>query len=207
MSRATVHRSLWLREALRGEADQSPLVGAQRADIAIIGGGYVGLWTALRLKEHAPSCDVALIEQDVCGGGAPSTGPTPVCPSSAVSAVGRTSSMASDGAAPGWRNRRSGGVSWRALPSGATTSGAGAGWLSSVRVASHRSRSAISAPTSSYGPSSRRGGARIGVNGRVGWSLCCLPSCPGRTTGALRSRPGSPLGRDVDLICCELPPE
>ena len=64
------HRSLWLHEALRGEEDQPPLAGARRADVAIIGGGYVGLWTALRLKEQAPSCDVAIVEQDICGGGA-----------------------------------------------------------------------------------------------------------------------------------------
>ena len=36
-------RSLWLREALQGEDVEPPLQGAQRADIAIVGGGYVGL--------------------------------------------------------------------------------------------------------------------------------------------------------------------
>ena len=64
------HRSLWLQEALQGEEVQLPLSGAQRADVAIIGGGYVGLWTALRIKEQVPSCDVAIVEQDICGGGA-----------------------------------------------------------------------------------------------------------------------------------------
>ena len=64
------HRSLWLREAIRAEAPLPPLAGAARADVAIVGGGYVGLWTALRIKEHEPECDVALLEQDVCGGGA-----------------------------------------------------------------------------------------------------------------------------------------
>src|SRR5690348_12936931 len=67
---AQPYRSLWLQEALQGEEDQPPLRGAQRADVAIIGGGYVGLWTALRIKEQAPSCDVAIVEQDICGGGA-----------------------------------------------------------------------------------------------------------------------------------------
>lgn len=66
------HRSLWLQEALQREDEvtATPLSGAQRADIAIIGGGYVGLWTALRIKEREPACDVAIVEQDICGGGA-----------------------------------------------------------------------------------------------------------------------------------------
>jgi putative aminophosphonate oxidoreductase len=64
------HRSLWLQEVL-GDAPPAPaLEGAERADVAIVGGGYVGLWTAIRIKEHDPACDVALLEQDVCGGGA-----------------------------------------------------------------------------------------------------------------------------------------
>ncbi len=41
-----------------------------RADVAIIGGGYVGLWTALRIKAQSPSTDVVVLEQDICGGGA-----------------------------------------------------------------------------------------------------------------------------------------
>jgi putative aminophosphonate oxidoreductase len=64
------HRSLWLAQTLPGERDASPLAGSATADVAIIGGGYVGLWTALRLKELEPQCDVAIIERDVCGGGA-----------------------------------------------------------------------------------------------------------------------------------------
>jgi len=35
-----------------------------------VGGGYVGLWTALGIKRLDPSCDVAVLEQDICGGGA-----------------------------------------------------------------------------------------------------------------------------------------
>ena len=64
------HRSLWLQEALGDAPDAEPLVGAQRADVAIVGGGFVGLWTALRIKEHEPDCDVVVLEQDVCGYGA-----------------------------------------------------------------------------------------------------------------------------------------
>src|SRR5215207_9383668 len=64
------HRSLWLREALVGEELAPPLEGAVRADVAIVGGGYVGLWTAIRIKEADPGCDVVVVERDVCGGGA-----------------------------------------------------------------------------------------------------------------------------------------
>ncbi len=47
-----------------------PLEGSVAADVCIVGGGYTGLWTALRLKELEPSLDVAIVEADVCGGGA-----------------------------------------------------------------------------------------------------------------------------------------
>jgi putative aminophosphonate oxidoreductase len=64
------HRSLWLQETLTDAPLEPPLEGAQRADVAIIGGGYVGLWTAIRIKEKDPTCEVALFEEDICGGGA-----------------------------------------------------------------------------------------------------------------------------------------
>ncbi|MDH1303877.1 FAD-dependent oxidoreductase [Achromobacter sp. GD03932] len=48
----------------------APLTGSQAADIVIIGGGYVGLWTALSIKELSPQSKVVVLERDVCGGGA-----------------------------------------------------------------------------------------------------------------------------------------
>ncbi|MGI8422278.1 MAG: NAD(P)/FAD-dependent oxidoreductase, partial [Gaiellaceae bacterium] len=63
------HRSLWLEAAL-GDEDMSALDEPARADVCIVGGGYVGLWTALRLKEWDPACNVILLEAEVCGGGA-----------------------------------------------------------------------------------------------------------------------------------------
>ena len=64
-------RSLWLQEALAKD-DETPslLRGSVRAEVCVVGGGYTGLWTALRLKELEPSLDVVLVEADVCGGGA-----------------------------------------------------------------------------------------------------------------------------------------
>jgi glycine/D-amino acid oxidase-like deaminating enzyme len=63
----------WLEEALaaEGEADTvaPPLDGDAEADVAIVGGGYTGLWTALALKERDPDLRVVLLEADECGRG------------------------------------------------------------------------------------------------------------------------------------------
>ena len=66
----SAHRSLWLREALAGERRLPELGGDDSADVAIVGAGYVGLWTAIRIREAEPDCDVVVLERDICGGGA-----------------------------------------------------------------------------------------------------------------------------------------
>ena len=65
-------RSWWLRDALADEPGEPapPLPGDAGADVAILGGGYTGMWTALHMKELDPGIDVAIVEQDICGGGA-----------------------------------------------------------------------------------------------------------------------------------------
>jgi glycine/D-amino acid oxidase-like deaminating enzyme len=40
------------------------------ADVCVVGGGFTGLWTALSLKRRDPSLSVAVLEADICGGGA-----------------------------------------------------------------------------------------------------------------------------------------
>jgi glycine/D-amino acid oxidase-like deaminating enzyme len=71
MKTRTEGRCLWLRQAIApGEEDAAALEGTQRADIAIVGGGYAGLWTALELKRRNPAIDIAIVEADICGGGA-----------------------------------------------------------------------------------------------------------------------------------------
>ena len=74
--RPGARRSFWLREALAGEpaslaADVAapPFTGHARVDIAILGGGFTGLWTALRIRELEPGARVAILEQDLCGAG------------------------------------------------------------------------------------------------------------------------------------------
>lgn len=44
-----------------------PLTAATDAGLAVIGGGYSGLWTALLAKERNPGTDVVLLESGLCG--------------------------------------------------------------------------------------------------------------------------------------------
>ncbi len=62
----------WLDEALAAETDapEAPaLEGEEHADVAIIGGGYTGLWTALAVKDLDPSAEVVVLESEICGWG------------------------------------------------------------------------------------------------------------------------------------------
>jgi len=64
--------SWWLEQALAAEGDPPPaaaLAGAESAHVAIVGGGYTGLWTALALRERAPELRVTLLEAEICGHG------------------------------------------------------------------------------------------------------------------------------------------
>lgn len=59
----------WL--ATRTDPQPCPVLrGAHAAEVAIIGAGFTGLWSALFLKELAPALDVVVIEQAVAGYGA-----------------------------------------------------------------------------------------------------------------------------------------
>ena len=62
-------RSYWL-QSIGADAVTEPLVGSDTADVVIVGGGYTGLWTALRLRELAPETRVMVLEADFCGSGA-----------------------------------------------------------------------------------------------------------------------------------------
>jgi glycine/D-amino acid oxidase-like deaminating enzyme len=58
----------WLQEA-PPDPEQPPLDGDTRADVAIVGGGFTGLWTALTLKQRSPGADVVVLEAGRCGFG------------------------------------------------------------------------------------------------------------------------------------------
>lgn len=63
--------SWWLREALAADpgVPVAPLAGETTADVAIVGGGYTGLWAAFFLTELAPGARIVLLEQAICGAG------------------------------------------------------------------------------------------------------------------------------------------
>lgn len=46
-----------------------PLEGDTRADVVVVGGGYLGMWAAWHLLELEPELDVVLLEAAVCGHG------------------------------------------------------------------------------------------------------------------------------------------
>ncbi len=58
----------WLDEP--GPDPCEPLRGDEKADLAVVGGGYTGLWTALRAKERYPELDVVVLEASTCGNAA-----------------------------------------------------------------------------------------------------------------------------------------
>jgi glycine/D-amino acid oxidase-like deaminating enzyme len=61
-------RPWWLDEAPPVEPEP-PLDGDADADVAIVGGGYTGLWTALMVRELEPSARVVVLEGGLCGDG------------------------------------------------------------------------------------------------------------------------------------------
>jgi glycine/D-amino acid oxidase-like deaminating enzyme len=63
-------RSLWL-DGVPGDLDPRPaLPGPCDADVAIVGAGYTGLWTAYYLKKADPGLRVVVLEREIAGFGA-----------------------------------------------------------------------------------------------------------------------------------------
>ena len=58
----------WIADA--GSPPPRPaLTGEERADVAVVGGGYVGMWTAWHVLEAAPDARVVIVEAARCGHG------------------------------------------------------------------------------------------------------------------------------------------
>ena len=51
-------------------AEEPPLDGDVEADLAIVGGGFTGLWAAIQAKEDDPGREVVLLEAETAGWGA-----------------------------------------------------------------------------------------------------------------------------------------
>ena len=63
-------RSMWL-DTYPGSLEPRPALERDRdTDVAIVGGGFTGLWTAYYLRKLDPTLRVTVIERDVCGFGA-----------------------------------------------------------------------------------------------------------------------------------------
>jgi glycine/D-amino acid oxidase-like deaminating enzyme len=63
-------RSLWLDTLSDPIVPRPRLEGAVECDVAVVGGGFVGLWTAYALVRADPSIRVALVEAEIAGYGA-----------------------------------------------------------------------------------------------------------------------------------------
>jgi glycine/D-amino acid oxidase-like deaminating enzyme len=66
---AAARTSYWLDTPHR-PAPRAALSGSVSTDLAVIGAGYTGLWTALRAKDRDPARDVLLIDAERIGGAA-----------------------------------------------------------------------------------------------------------------------------------------
>jgi len=62
--------SFWYADLGHIPAPRPPLPGDIEADVAIVGAGYTGLWTAYYLKKAKPSLRIVLLEREFAGFGA-----------------------------------------------------------------------------------------------------------------------------------------
>jgi glycine/D-amino acid oxidase-like deaminating enzyme len=63
-------RSFWLETCDDDLTARPGPSGDLSVDVAIVGGGLTGLWTALEIRSRAPDCRIAVLEAEVCGFGA-----------------------------------------------------------------------------------------------------------------------------------------
>jgi glycine/D-amino acid oxidase-like deaminating enzyme len=60
----------WWRSLGGPPSPRPPLPGPTEADVAIVGAGYTGLWTAYYLKRARPSLEIVVLERELAGFGA-----------------------------------------------------------------------------------------------------------------------------------------
>jgi len=66
----TPPRSLWWSTLDQPVVPRAAFQGHRDVDVAIVGGGFTGLWTARELLRRDPSLRIAIFEKSVCGFGA-----------------------------------------------------------------------------------------------------------------------------------------
>lgn len=62
--------SYWLASCGDDLTPRAPLDGSRTADVAILGAGFTGLWTAYYLLQRDPSLQVVVVEKEIAGFGA-----------------------------------------------------------------------------------------------------------------------------------------
>ena len=62
--------SFWLETSGDDLAPRPPLDGSADADVAILGAGLTGLWTAYYLARHDPGLRIVIVEREIAGFGA-----------------------------------------------------------------------------------------------------------------------------------------
>ena len=62
--------SLWLDRVPSSLAPRPPLPGDRDVDVAVVGGGFTGLWTAYYLSKADPGLRITVLEKDIAGFGA-----------------------------------------------------------------------------------------------------------------------------------------
>jgi glycine/D-amino acid oxidase-like deaminating enzyme len=62
--------SLWMDQLAEPLNQRPSLSGSLEADVAIIGAGYTGLWTAYYLKQQDPGLRIVIVEAEIAGFGA-----------------------------------------------------------------------------------------------------------------------------------------
>jgi glycine/D-amino acid oxidase-like deaminating enzyme len=62
--------SFWLEDCGDDLAPRPALPGDRTVDVAILGGGFSGLWTAYHLLRARPDLEIAIVEREICGFGA-----------------------------------------------------------------------------------------------------------------------------------------
>lgn len=70
MSAALPPPSFWLAELADSLAPRAPLEGERIVDVAIVGAGFTGLWTAFYLAAADPALRIAIVESEIAGFGA-----------------------------------------------------------------------------------------------------------------------------------------
>src|SRR5919106_2279036 len=62
--------SFWLENSGDDLTPRPPLDGSITVDVAILGAGFTGLWTAYHLLQREPSLKVVVVEKEIAGFGA-----------------------------------------------------------------------------------------------------------------------------------------